>query len=102
MTVQLIRLPTVDPQFANDLFVLPPIGMDVSEAVREVERIIVTANIEDAANENGGCDDGLTVGESVKRRLGELGFGFPEVTETIKWDAVYGPEDLEEVSGLAP
>jgi hypothetical protein len=73
----------------NDFFAIAPAGMSIDEAIEKADEVIMAANIEDAANEEGGCDDGLTVEESIKRRLGEIGFVFPEIRSTIAWDDHY-------------
>lgn len=94
MTTQLIRLPSIEDGY--DLYAIPPVGMSVQEAVAAANEIIKAANIEDHVND-GVCDDGLSVMENIQRRLGELGFVFPEIVDTLKWDDHFEPSQ-----GMAP
>jgi len=91
MAPQLIRFPTEGDY--DDFYALVPEGMTARKAVSIANRIIKQANIEDARNEFGGCDDGLTVGQSIRKRLGAVGFVFPKVADTLAWDASYADEE---------
>ena len=82
-TPTMLRLPGND---GGSMYVFAPAGMDETTALETVNGIIVAANREDAINDGGACDDGLTVEESIVRRLTEAGFAFPEMIETLKWD----------------
>jgi hypothetical protein len=91
MAQKLIRFPVSTDAYA--LYALPPAAMSAEEAVETANAVIVAANQEDANNPDGGCDDGLTVEDNIKRRLEVVGFVFPEVVDTIDWDINVDPED---------
>ena len=85
MSPFLIVMPTNE---CDIKYAFAPDGMSHHEAKTLVESFIGAANREDAANadDNGGCDDGLCVEDSINRRMGEAGFIFPEVVTTVAWD----------------
>lgn len=77
-----------------DFTALVPAALPSGEALRIANAAIRAANEEDDAAPSGGCAAGLCVEDSIKRRLGEQGFVFPDRTAcnltTIPWDRGYG------------
>ena len=84
--MDILRLPSVTGDSAYDLFVVPPMGVTKDQALEIVNAEVLRANQEDAASEEGGCLDGLSVEESIKRSLDEKGFVFLEPIESLCWD----------------
>ena len=87
----ILHLPSCEGHGEYDRFVKAPEGMSEEEAVRIVETEIKRANQEDARNcegtGDGGCDDGLSVEESIKAGIAKLGLEFFKPTMTsMCWD----------------
>ena len=51
-----------------------------------MRHIIAEANAEDASNEDGGCNDGQSVEENIRRRLQAEHFTFIVASDTRPWD----------------
>lgn len=84
--MSIIRLPSVTGESIYDLFILPPSGLQKDRALEIINAEILRANQEDAESSEGGCLDGLSVEESIKRALEDKGFFFIEPIESICWD----------------
>lgn len=80
---------------SGNILVAAPDDMDLATALAIIDQVIYRANKEDydAVQVGGdGCEDGLVVEDSIKRRLTALGFTFPAFVESTVWDA-YIPEN---------
>lgn len=94
----MIVLPSTDDRreytMGNPVIVMGPEGMPLAEALAVVNEVVYRANKEDnEAVERGdsGCEDGLVVEESIRRRLTALGFTLPEFIMGACWDQ-YQPD----------
>jgi hypothetical protein len=83
--MKLVHFPSVDPGF--HFSALAPDALSDRDIVRLATEAIADANREDAISPNGGCLDGLSVEESIQRRLKSHGFQFPQPVTTPAWDA---------------
>jgi hypothetical protein len=84
---EIFHLPSCDGRGEYDRFVKAPEGIGSDEAKRIINAEIQRANEEDERNE-GQCDDGLPVEESIKASLAKKGFEFFSPTKTLCWDEV--------------
>lgn len=86
MSREIMHLPSAGGHGEYDLYALAPDGMSAHWARVRVNEEIRRANLEDARNESGGCDDGLAVEDSIKTALAKEGFEFFKPTMTYCWD----------------
>jgi len=81
-----IRIPSISGESLHDLFTTAPEGLSPERALELINAEIFRANEEDSQSPDGGCLDGLSVEESLKRTLTEKGFVFFEPLESACWD----------------
>lgn len=88
---EILQLPSCEGRGEYDRFVKAPEGMSAEAARQIVNAEIKRANDENECNSEsgpGGCDDGLTVEDSIKAALSKVGFEFFKPTMTYCWDEV--------------
>lgn len=84
-----LRLVSSD-ESSYDLFATIPGGYGLSMSADVANKVIAEVNQEDHDAEFGGCNDGLSVEENIRRRLEALGFSFVTVIDTVAWDVHHG------------
>lgn len=92
---QIFQLPSVDGS-EYDLFALAPAQLAPQDAKRRIDQEIVRANTEDARNDLGGCADGLTVADSIKRALTLEGFVFFQPQQSMAFDGNIAAENMQD------
>lgn len=91
---RVVVFPSGDPEL--EFVALVPAALSVSDVKRLTRAAIKAANDEDARmcdDDDDGCFDGYCVEDSIKHRLEEHGFVFPDETtgglvKTALWDQV--------------
>jgi hypothetical protein len=92
MPVQIIRLPSYDAA-SHDYLAIAPADIPIEDSIQLACAVIRKKNHEYKISNDGFCNDGLSVEESIITELESMGFGFDEkaiiVRSTLYWDRAH-------------
>lgn len=87
-----LKLPSLTG--GSDLLFVMPEGRDPEEVLALVNALIIRLNGEDARNPDGGCDNGTSVEENLRKMLADQGITELEVEETLPWDGDFSEREV--------